>query len=601
MTVSPWSPTIGRARLFAIGALACYGLLAIALYLPVGPLDTTHLPNGGSGDPAQMAWFLAYTPHALAHWQNLLQTRLLAYPHGVNLATNTSVPLLGLLAAPVTATLGPVAAFNLLLRLGPTLSAASLYLVLRRFGVPAPARFLGGLLYGFGPYLIGQSQGNAHLDLSFGAIVPVLFLLLYEVTRARSRDALRLGVLLGLAAAAQFFVAPEALAHCALLGLLALAVAALMHHRELRGRLPQLTRAFGAAALTLGALVAFPLYELFGGAEHLTGAVQPVARLQFFSADLLEPLLPTKRELLAPQGLAHLAHFATVNTSELGGYLGLPLLALLVVVVVANRRHRLLAACAGLAAVAFVFSLGSHLVVHGHVTGLPLPEGLLVHLPFLENTVPARFGLEVALFSAAAIAIGVGELGRRALTTGPRIALIGLGALSVLAAAPRAPLSEAALPWPDSLDATLNASLRPGAVVLSYPYATPPFDEAMLWQASDHLSFSLLGGYVTVPVTSGQFKGDGQQFPQLLEPATVQAFFARATDGVFSHLPKVGTPSPALLCQYLRNNSVTNVVFWPHGMDPAPVGALLGATLGPPVATRDGVSVYSTSSCPPGS
>ena len=54
-----------------------------------------------------MSWFLAWTPFALGHGLNPFFTNYIDFPLGVNLASNTSVPLLGFLAAPVTLALGP--------------------------------------------------------------------------------------------------------------------------------------------------------------------------------------------------------------------------------------------------------------------------------------------------------------------------------------------------------------------------------------------------------------------------------------------------------------------------------------------------------------
>ena len=84
--------------------------IAVLAYWPVMPFDASKLPHllgAGAGDPAQMSWFLAWTPFALGHGLNPFFTNYIDYPLGVNLASNTSVPLLGLLAAPVTLRAGP--------------------------------------------------------------------------------------------------------------------------------------------------------------------------------------------------------------------------------------------------------------------------------------------------------------------------------------------------------------------------------------------------------------------------------------------------------------------------------------------------------------
>jgi hypothetical protein len=87
--------------------IAAYVVLAIAVFWPAPPWDTSRLPSTpinifgpnqyGYGDPAQMTWFLAWVPYAIRHGLSIFHTGFLDYPFGVNLANNTSAPLLGLL------------------------------------------------------------------------------------------------------------------------------------------------------------------------------------------------------------------------------------------------------------------------------------------------------------------------------------------------------------------------------------------------------------------------------------------------------------------------------------------------------------------------
>ena len=66
------------------------------------------------------------------HGKNLFSTTLLNYPNGVDLAQNTGMPLLGLLTAPLTLAVNPIASMNLLRFLAFTLSAYAAYFVIRR-------------------------------------------------------------------------------------------------------------------------------------------------------------------------------------------------------------------------------------------------------------------------------------------------------------------------------------------------------------------------------------------------------------------------------------------------------------------------------------
>ena len=75
----------------------------------------------------------------------------------MNLAQNTSAPLLGLLTAPLTLAVSPIASVNLLLWLAFPLSAFSMFVVLRHWVRWDLAAFVGGALYGFSPYMVTQA------------------------------------------------------------------------------------------------------------------------------------------------------------------------------------------------------------------------------------------------------------------------------------------------------------------------------------------------------------------------------------------------------------------------------------------------------------
>ena len=152
-------------------------------------------------------------------------TTALNYPRGVNLGTyNTQMPLLGVMAAPLTWIAGPVASLNLLLWLAFPLSATSMFFVLRRWSCRPVAAFTGGLLYGFSPYMVGQS--TAHLHLTFVPLPPLIFLCLVELFVRRTGSALRWGLALGLLAAGQFLISSEILVTTGLVAVIGLAVLA---------------------------------------------------------------------------------------------------------------------------------------------------------------------------------------------------------------------------------------------------------------------------------------------------------------------------------------------------------------------------------------
>src|SRR5215472_2821426 len=259
----PAAPSPGRAgsassrprSLIAIAAAGgVYFVLACLIYWPATPLDAHHLAGCACGDPEQQTWFLAWTSYALTHGHNPLLTSYLHAPMGANLAINTSMPLLGLLGMPVTLLAGPVAAFNLLLRLGLAASGASMFGVLRRYVSWWPAAFGGGLLFAFSPYLANQAV--RHLFLIFVPLVPLFIPILDDWLVSRRRSPVHSGLLLGLVAALQYLISAEVLLTSAIMAVVGLAYLALRYRSAVGERM---------GALLRGVAVAVPVFLLIAG------------------------------------------------------------------------------------------------------------------------------------------------------------------------------------------------------------------------------------------------------------------------------------------------------------------------------------------------
>lgn len=576
-----------RRAWITVACITFYVAMAVALFWPVAPWDSSHIIDGpfgqGYGDPTQTLWFLEWVPFALRHGLNLFNTNYFNYPIGVDLADNPMSSLLGLLASPVTLTLGPVVAFNLLLRLAFASSAASMFLLLRTW-CRWPAAFVGGIFYGFGPYMI--SQGHTHLDLVFMPIPPLIVWCVYELLVTRHHHPVIMGAVLGALAGAQALIDPEMLALLAVVGGIALIVVGASNYHALRTRL-DLVWASASAIVVFGVIAGYLLWSMLFAPGHLVAPPQPLVDLQLYRSDLLGPLVPTSSQLLAPAALAHVsATYVDSNVSENATYLGLPLVLFVGFVAVRWRRDRVVLLAAILALVAFIFSLGPSLVINSHNTGIWLPEGLLTHLPLVDGVVPARFALVVSLFVAIVIGIGL-DLLMDAITTRTSVKRgVAIGAVAVLVVSfafilPRAPLASQTLPGADSI-ASLDA-IPSGSVVLTYPFTVYPWTEGMYWQAADGMRFRIVGGY-------GDFHGPqntGTGVPPLLVPAFLQEYFVAAQNGVSSQYPAPNTDVNAgkALCQFVARYDVGAVVFWDVGADPTKIKNLLVNTLGPPTQT----------------
>jgi hypothetical protein len=611
--------------------VVAYAALAVLAFLPASPFATHELPAAVPGSPAgadpfQMAWFLAWFPYAVTHGLNIFHTNLFDYPAGVNLADNTAVPLLGLLAWPITATLGPVASFNFLIRLAFALSGASMFLVLRRWCSSTTAPFIGGLLYAFGPYMTGQ---ELHLDLTFVPIPPLLVLCADELIRRRRMRPTRLGLLIGAATAAQFLISPDVLSGCVVLVLGTAIVLGIRQRHSVHEWLPYVRMTATAAAATFALIAGYPIWEMITGAGHVSGPVIPVTSLQNLRADLVGPIVPTKNELLAPRFLARWGDELVIgNLSENGTFLGLPLVILLVVIVRRLRHDVMIRALSWLAVGAFVISLGPKLRFAAITTFIPLPEAVFEHVPLLYNTIPARYGLYVALFVSIILAVGIdrlwlphgvtgatrdatevepesepitqpapatsdrwrthlGRLG--ADTERARMARIGIvSVVVILSLLPSVPFHSRSLPWPSTLPPAVARVVPHGSVVLTYPFATPLHPEAMLWEATAGMNYRLMGGYANIEVDSV-----GQRWPALLEPQFVQELLGYSKHGDrWPAPPAVDTADLAALRTFLARYSVGAVVYWAGADDPIAADKFLHEALGQPYLSEQGFAIW---------
>ncbi|HWD42977.1 MAG TPA: hypothetical protein VHM23_04515, partial [Actinomycetota bacterium] len=483
--------------------------LALWMFAPAWSSPTTTTLEGGDGDPAIFMWFLRWVPYALEHGHDPLVTYHLNYPDGVNLMWNTSLPLPGLLLAPVTTAWGPVLTLNLLLVLAYGLSAWCAYLAIRRFvpGYLAPA--VGGLVYGFSPAVRVQSH---HLHMSLAFLVPLMFLALHEILVRQRRSPWLVGAGLGLMAGAQLLIGEELLAMTALLGFALFLLVALTNLRRLRERWRYAAKAFGVALALVAAIVVWPLSVQFGGAQRIYGDIQQTNR----SNDLQGFVLPGRPQALTWDGAGELvAGFAGGNSA----YLGLPLLLVLVVLGVRWRANPVVRVGLVLLAVAAVLSLGPTLLVGGRDTGIPLPWAFFENLPLLPSLIPSRLAQLTALFAGLLLAVFLSAVWRGGGWRRPAAAVVAVVVLASLWPSSTVPSGKVTTPAFFTGPAVRTLPRDRVVLVLPWPYRGRSL--SMTWQAEAGLWFRMPGGYFIGP----QKDSDQPRFDAI--PSTGSITFAR--------------------------------------------------------------------------
>ena len=578
-----------RAVVVTTAVAVVYGVLACLVYWPVSPFDPRHIVACACGDAIQQAWFLQWVPFALGHGQDPLFTTYLNAPAGANLGVNTSMPLLGFLGWPVTATSGSIAAFNVLLRLGLALSALSMYLVLRHYVRSRAAAFVGGLLFGFSPYML--AEGRLHVFLVFLPLLPPLIPLLDRWLVRADRDPYRCGALVGLLVGLEMLISVELAALFVILAAIALAPVALRHLRLVPSRLPALVRGGVAAAVT-GLLVGgYPAWMFLAGPQRPQGPPHSVDNLLSFHADLLSLVVPSSPQLLRPS-IPHVdaTLFVKGVVHENGFYLGVPLLVVLVVAAVWLRRHPLVLSFASLGAISFVLGLGAKLTIANHETSIPLPLAAVTGLPALQEIGPTRFALPIQVAASVLLALVIDRGLRRFSLTGLKRAT-AVSAVAVVTLVPLLPYGVVqSFPLPAASYSAGRAvqAVPAGATALTYPYPYYTSNITMTWQLTNDMRFRMPGGEVYVPRSDGRSTnyphGD---LPQALWSVLVQGGPQRKQDWT------PPTPAPRrhlvrLLRTYLAAHHLDAVVVASTGTQGRWVARLTRAALGAPTTRREG-------------
>jgi hypothetical protein len=475
-----------------VQTLAPLFLYAAFAVLWLGRSVLLHPASRALGDPYRdktiLMWSFVWWPHAIAHGHDPFAANVVWAPHGVDLAWVTASPTLALGLAPITETVGPVVAYNIAALAAAPLAAWTAFLLARRLTRKFAPALVAGFLFGFSPYVIGQSVG--HLNLSFVCFVPLAGLLavrFFEGTIGRWWFT----ALLALVLALQFGVSTEVFATMTVVGVIVFVLALLL--LDSRARLAQLARYTALAYVLLAAIVSPYLVHAF----RQSAPVRP--HVSGHTLDLANTVFPTQTTWLRPSRSDAVLKTGPVtdgyaaNVDEDGGYLGVPLLVILVLAVVTLRGRARRGAWVLLlaAVVADALALGREMQVAGHSVG-PGLWWLADKLPTISEAIPIRLAMYAVLFVALAAALWLARPGRRRLW---RFVLAGLAVVAFLPT-PSARFWTSSARLSRFFDTSAYRSvIRPGDRALVFPY--DPHDSwIMLWQAETGFRFTMIGGHI---------------------------------------------------------------------------------------------------------
>ena len=556
------------------------------------------------GDISEELGYLAWTPFALAHLHNpLLSHAIYAGQGGVNMLANTSNLAMGTLLAPITWIFGPVATFNVAVTLAPVVSGWFFFCAVRRVTGFLPGQIAAAALYGFAPSVV-TSVTVGHFFLAWMWFPPLAFLCLHDLLVSHRHRPVTMGVALGLVVVVQFFSGTELLAMSgvvAAIGLLAAAAAAPQQAWALRRRIGT---GLAAALITAGVLLAYPLWFVIDGPQRVVGLAWP-GTSRFGS--YLGAIVTAGPGVTQASPLLRLSGYYGPSGPPVV-FLGWGVLIFIAVSALVWYRLRLAWVVLAMGVGSWALSLGPGSRSHGHDTGIWLPDRALLHIPLLNQIIPARFASLTGLSAALLLAISAdcwwkrGRLwmARRRSAEAPtrlptpvaglrRPSIVWAGLLTAALAAALVPLATS-YRFPFVLEggivprwfSTVAPRLPAGTVVLTVPYPSSGLPQAMGWQAEQDLHFRLVSGYAIVPGRDGRHSAAASPL------GGADAIFDRLSFGL-AGTPPAGRPAElALVRSTLRRWGVQVVVVTSVGRDPAYATAYFTAVFGRPPRAEDG-------------
>ena len=582
--------TLNRRLWRAMAVIVGYFVLGMIAFLPELP-DISQRIFSRDADLTLTVWYLGWLPHALVNGLNPFFSNAMFVPAGVNLAQNTEAPLLGLLMAPVTLAFGPLVSTNLLLVVSMPISAAAAFVVLTKWNVWGPAAALGGLAYGFSPYMVGQAY--AHPVLLFVPLPPFIVMTVVSLLQGQGSSR-RLGLQLGLLVSAQYLISPEVLVTVAILIFIALVCVALRHPSKVPERARTALASIGIALVVTAILLAYPVWMLIAGPQHFSGSTYPLENhfhydgLSFFIHGLMQRLT-----LGLPSG-----GVGYLNPAESGGYIGIPVLIMIGLLAWRSRHSPRMQLSIALLICSAVLSLGAHLSFGGKMTHIPLPFLLLGHIPLIDNVLPSRISFETGACVAAVIAFGVDDLRRMSTwdirrpmpRTQRRTAIVVTGFVLIVLVVTQVPMWPYLTQQAVALPITIRGAIPKGdPVAITYPYAIGSYiTQPLLWQAEDGYRFRITGGYSFHPTRSGR----PARAPDPLNPPGTQLFLDSEAGVSKMKASPINRKLLAITRATLIRYHVRLVIVDRSQAGSGPVMKLFNEVLGPPNLSADNFSIW---------
>jgi hypothetical protein len=491
---------------------ALRGLIALVIYLGItawyaAPLiHYLSMPVLGHGSPDAnfYVWCMRWFPYALSHGLNPLYSSQIMAPGGISLAWTTPVPVVAVVMSPVTTAFGPVVSYNLAMLLMPPVTGLAAFIAAHRLTGQFWASLLAGAVYGFSPFM-AMHDGRGDLNLSAIALFP---LMVYLVLLWRDGALRRTGFVMWMAAALalQFYIFTEFFADMTVLIVAALVIGyAVAGHSER----PTIARLAALIAMAYaGTLILASPYLIYALQQYPSTLTR---QQPGFSLRMVRLILPWSDRFF---GLGPLAAYSTrLGPVSIDGYVGIPLLAILVLLAVFTWKSKIIRLLVFMFAVVIAFAAGPSLILTSGPV-LALPWGGVWSLPLARSAEPVRFivfgflilAIVVALWLAAPAASRLAQAARWGLGL---LALAAIWADVPMFVSAAVPPTERQLPVAATMrpagalpafitDGLYRSYLKPGEIVV---VVSSRGNAGMLFQACSGFYFRVAGGYVNISLS----------------------------------------------------------------------------------------------------
>lgn len=320
------------------------------------------------GDQYTFIWFLSWWPKAIANGLNPFITNYIWPSANLNLTWVTSIPTLAILMAPITYTMGPITSWNVLTLLATPLNAFTAYLLLKYLYKKDIPAFLGGYIFGYSTYVLGQLQGHLNLDMVF--IIPLIILIFIKRLRnecSKKKYITTLAVLLAL----QTGISTEVLATSITFFAIAISIF-FFFMKEYRISILSTIKDTIISVLLYFILISPFIFFLMLG--YLSKPGIPGIPL-YFSTDIVNYFIPTPITKIGGSIFSDISANFTGNFSEEGAYIGIPIFSIIIISLSEKiRNHKNIGASLIILFILIsIFSLGQKLHVNGIITNITMP------------------------------------------------------------------------------------------------------------------------------------------------------------------------------------------------------------------------------------